>query len=247
MKIFTGWRSKPQDLRDSKNEIETTYYNFRNWNNDIGHKYQFVMNKSPLKNPFALTVKLVGKRVSDIHIDFLWFRLFYTFIDCEGRQYGFSYTDKSLFLYWGYGSGFNMGPDGGFSKIIYMPWDYGSCVESKLIAKNGKWIDSLGWELDSLVKKEESFPYTYTLRSGEVQKRTATVSVSRRVWYWRLFKRLKIGPKIDSTTLDVSFDGEVGERSGSWKGGAIGCSYEIKKGETTEQTVRRMERERLFT
>lgn len=246
MKLLTGWRSKPQNLRDSKYEIETTYYNFRNRNNDIGHRYRFVMNKSPFKNPLALTVEFVGKRVSAIHIDFLWFRLFYNLIDCEGREYGFSYSDKSLVLHWGYGSGFNMGPEGGFSKIIYMPWDFGSCVENKLIAKNGKWIDSLGWELDRLVRKEESFPYTYTLRSGDVQNRTATVSVSRRVWYWRLFKKLKVGPKIDSTTLDVSFDGEVGERSGSWKGGTIGCSYEMKKGETTEQTLRRMEKERLF-
>lgn len=247
MKIFTGWRSKPQNLRDSKHQIENTYYNFRNWNNEIGHKYQFVMNKSPFKNPLALTIKLIGMKVTDVHIDLLWFRLFYSFADYEGRQYGFSFVDKSIFLYWGYGSGFNMGPEGGVCKIIYMPWDYGSCVESKLIAKNGKWIDSIGWDLDYLVIKKESFPYKYTLKSGEVQNRTATVSVTRRVWYWRLFKYLKIGPKIDSTTLDVSFDDEVGEGAGSWKGGTIGCSYQMLKGETPEQTLRRMERERKFT
>ena len=247
MKLFTGWRNKPQNLRDSKYEIENTYYNFRNWNNDVGHRYQFVMNKSPFTNPFAFTVKLVGKNLTNIHIDFLWFRLFYSFTDIEGREYGFSFWERSIHLYWGYGSGFNMGPEGGFSKIFYMPWNYGSCVESKLIAKNGKWIDSIGWDLDKLVVKEECFPYSYTLESGEVQKRTATVSVSRRVWYWNVFKKLKIGPKIDSTTLDVSFDGEVGERTGSWKGGTIGCSYEMLKGESTEQTLRRMEKERKFT
>lgn len=247
MKLFTGWRSQPQNLRDSKYEIENTYYNFRNWNDKIGHKYQFVMNKSPFKNPLALTVKLIGKRPTELHVDFLWFRLFYSFLDCEGREYGFSYNDKSLFSYWGYGSGFNMGPEGGFCKIIYMPWNYGSCVESKIIAKNGKWIDSLGWELNDLIIKKESFPYSYTLRSGEVQNRTATVSVSRQVWYWRIFRRLKIGPKIDTTTIDVSFDGEVGESTGSWKGGTIGCSFEMKKGESVEVALRRMERERKFT
>lgn len=246
MKLFTGWRDKPQNLRSSKHEIENTYYNFRNWNNDAGHSYHFVMNKNPFKNPLSLKLKLIGKNITKIHIDFLWFRLFYSFADIQGWEYGFTSFERSVHLLWRYGSGFNMGPEGGFYKIIYMPWDYGSCVESKLIAKNGKWIDSLGWELDDLVIKKESFPYTYKLSSGEIQNRTATVSVTRRVWYWRIFKKLKIGPKIDTTTLDVSFDGEVGERTGSWKGGTIGCSYEMKSGETTEQTLRRMEKERLF-
>ena len=95
-------------------------------------------------------------------------------------------------------------------------------------------------------EKKESFPYSYTLKSGEIQNRTATVSVTRRIWYWRIFKKLKIGPKIDSTTLDIEFDDEVGEMTGGWKGGAIGCSYEMKPGETTEQTLRRMEKERKF-
>jgi hypothetical protein len=49
-----------------------------------------------------------------------------------------------------------------------------------------------------------------------------------------------------STTLDVKFDDEVGERSGSWKGGTIGCSYEMLPNETPEQTLRRMEKEREF-
>lgn len=46
--------------------------------------------------------------------------------------------------------------------------------------------------------------------------------------------------------IDVDFDGEVGERTGSWKGGTVGCSYESRPGETPVQTLRRMERERRF-
>lgn len=246
MKLFTGWSHRPQNLRDSKYEIENTYYNFRNWNNDIGHRYQFVMNKNIFQNPLDFTIKMVGKKITDIHIDFLWFRLFYSFIDIEGREYGFSFYDKTLFIYWGYGSGFNMGPEGGFIKIFHMPWDYGSCVTHQILAKNNKMIESIDWDLDKLVIKKEDFTYTYILKSGEVQNRIATVSVSRRVWYWRLFRRLKIGPKIDATSIDVSFDDEVGERSGSWKGGTVGCSYQMKDGETTEQALRRMEKERKF-
>ena len=36
-------------------------------------------------------------------------------------------------------------------------------------------------------------------------------------------------------------DGEVGEQSGSWKGGVIGTGYTMKRGETAEMTLRRME------
>lgn len=46
--------------------------------------------------------------------------------------------------------------------------------------------------------------------------------------------------------IDVQFDGEVGERSGSWKGGTVGCSYDKLPTEGIEQCLRRMEKEREF-
>lgn len=245
--LFTGWRSHPQNLRDSEYEIERTFYNFRNWNRSNGHSYQFVWEKNPFHHPITFELNFSRKRLVKIHLDFLGFRLFYNFADIEGRAYGFSFYDSSnaLVIHWGYGSGFNIGPEGGFSKWIRMPWDYEHKV-TRIIAKNGKWIDSLGWELDKLVIKKEEFPYTYTLKSGEIQNRTAKVSVNRMVWLWRMFHKFNIGPKIDRTSIDVEFSDEVGERTGSWKGGTTGCSYEMKKGETPEQALRRMELERKF-
>jgi hypothetical protein len=44
----------------------------------------------------------------------------------------------------------------------------------------------------------------------------------------------------------VEFDREVGERSGTWKGGCIGCGYKMLPGETIAQAIRRMEAERVF-
>lgn len=245
-KFFIGWRHR-QDLRDSDSEIKRTFYNFRNWNRLNGHSYQFVWMRNPLANPFAFELEFGRKSLIGFQIDFLGLRLFYHFKDAVGREYGIKYYSegRSIILHWGYGSGFNMGPEGGFSKFIYMPWDY-LHKSKRIIAKNGKWINSIDWDLDRLVIKTETFPYTYVRRSGEIQNRTATVSVNRMIWYWRIFHRWGIGPKIDKTCIDVEFDGEVGERTGSWKGGTIGCSYEMKKGETPEQTLRRMERERKF-
>lgn len=87
----------------------------------------------------------------------------------------------------------------------------------------------------------EAHPYTYLLKSGNVQHRTATVSkrrhVLRRRWGW--WKWIK-------ESIDVEFSDEVGERTGSWKGGTIGCGYDLRPGETLLECLRRMERERSF-
>jgi hypothetical protein len=85
--------------------------------------------------------------------------------------------------------------------------------------------------------------FTYVLRSGEVQRRIATYHVDRMVW------RRKWAPflTMTRTCIWVEFDGEVGERSGSWKGGTTGCGYELKPGETPLACLRRMECERKFT
>jgi len=87
-------------------------------------------------------------------------------------------------------------------------------------------------------------PYTYRLESGEIQNRWATISRRRHIlgrkWVpkW-LYAR-------EAQSIDIEFSDEVGERSGSWKGGTIGCSYKLREGETPEECLRRMEEERKF-
>jgi hypothetical protein len=52
--------------------------------------------------------------------------------------------------------------------------------------------------------------------------------------------------KEDYIVTDKKITGEVGERTGSYKGGTLGCSHKMLKGETPLQTLRRMEKERKF-
>ena len=52
--------------------------------------------------------------------------------------------------------------------------------------------------------------------------------------------------KIVKRYIEIEFDGEVGKGKGSWKGGCIGCSYELLPNETSEECIRRMENERSF-
>jgi hypothetical protein len=90
----------------------------------------------------------------------------------------------------------------------------------------------------------ETYDYTYTLKSGKLQHRKATVYVSRMTWRMLWYPILPF--KKVSTSIDVTFNDEVGDRAGSWKGGCIGCGYEMLRGETPLETLRRMESERKF-
>lgn len=117
------------------------------------------------------------------------------------------------------------------------PWtDFTVAYESQL--PDGSWRSVF----DSSAKPyTETHPYTYRLKSGLIQKRDATVSkrriILRRRWGW--WKWVK-------ESIDVNFSDEVGERTGSWKGGTIGCGYDLKSGETLLGALRRMEAERKF-
>ena len=126
-------------------------------------------------------------------------------------------------------------------KQFDWPWDLHTLAYEQHL-QDGAWVDV--FERDADVYKEQH-PYTYTLRSGEVQQRTATVSKRRHVLCRRAFKRLG-WPRWIKESINVEFDDEVGERTGSWKGGTIGCGYDLRPGETMLDSLRRMERTRTF-
>ena len=86
------------------------------------------------------------------------------------------------------------------------------------------------------------YPYTYKLKNGTVQERWATCTIERRKWHRKWFPFLTK----ESTVIDIEFSDEVGERSGSWKGGTVGCTYELKPDETVYECLKRMESERNF-
>ena len=121
-----------------------------------------------------------------------------------------------------------------------LDWDMNTVLKEGAGKRDwNQWFtNSQAWIKDNA----KTYDYTYILKNGTVQNRKATCHIERRTWSVRWAPWLK---KV-STTLDVNFNDEVGERSGTWKGGTIGCSYEMLPNETPEQTLRRMEKERKF-
>lgn len=160
----------------------------------------------------------LGFGLVTVAFSFPWANVVPDEYQCSGPQYGFIFFGDGLHLHWGKARGRQDDP----SKIIQMPW---------------------GWRhrKHEILSEPETHPYRYVLNRGDVQDRTATIKVERRTWTrpWLPWRRV-------STYIDVEFNGEIGERSGSWKGGCIGCSYDMLPGESALETLRRMERERKF-
>ncbi len=155
----------------------------------------------------------------------------------EWQQFGFSLCDDAVHFHWNERI-----------KIWNLPWFSSVHQRHEVRRADGSWVPFVGsWEQGKEPdgREEFTFPYTYRLRSGELQNRNATVYVYRRAWRPKGFTWTGLFEK-QRQCIDVAFDDEVGERSGSWKGGCVGCSYEMLPGETPETTLRRMERERTF-
>jgi hypothetical protein len=104
------------------------------------------------------------------------------------------------------------------------------------------WKDRFAEKEAAQAANSEVHPYTYVRRNGEVQNRTATCYIDRMTWtrkWFPFFKHVK-------TSIWVTFNEEIGEEVGSWKGGTTGCGWELRRGETILQSLRRMEAERFF-
>lgn len=168
--------------------------------------------------------------------------------ECDPPEWGIAYHGKTLFIHRG-GKGNMKG--GGKWWSFYAPWSF-QWVRTSYLRKDGSWEHELKGDKRMLHRSEwdhlwwsEKYPYTYTLKNGTVQNRIATVKVEEREWRWHWFKWSKL-PRRISTTISVDFDDEVGESTGSWKGGTLGCGYELKRSESPLNCLRRMERERIF-
>lgn len=176
--------------------------------------------------------------------------------ECDPPKWGIGYHHQTLWIYIG-GKG-NM--RGGCKWITFnMPWQF-DWVRTSTLLKDNTWYhetrkNRIEWFTASKEKGtrnwlEENkmadvYDYTYILKSGKIQERKATIGVEEREW--RLRGARWFSPiKSISKTISVEFNDEVGERTGSWKGGCIGCSYELLSNETPLECLRRMEKERKF-
>lgn len=160
------------------------------------------------------------------------------------EAWGFSSLDGHVHLSWG-----------DSTKIVAMPWADWVHVSCTVRRGDGSYVPFVGsWEEKQPHRPDgkepdgrhrETHAYHYMLRSGDVQHVNATISVERREWRLRWLRWTTLFAKVRHS-IDVQFSDEVGERSGSWKGGTIGCGYDLRPNETPRECLMRMMRDRKF-
>lgn len=160
----------------------------------------------------------LGFGLITICFSFPWSRTVPDEGQCSGPTYGFNFFGDGLHLHWGKQIGKRNDP----FTIIAMPWQWRQ-------------------RQHNILTKPEFHSYQYRLKSGEVQDVVAEINIET-----RMYVRPWIPYKKTWKYIDIEFSEEVGERRGSWKGGCLGCSYEMLPGENALQTLRRMEAERKF-
>lgn len=180
---------------------------------------------------------------SGFRLDFFGFLIplffldpWYRFPEDMVERWGFYFIDRMIAFSWG-----------GKTRHFSLPWDF-KHMKTEVLRPDGTWVPkvySYERHKEPDGRWTETYPYTYRLKNGEIQERQATVYVDRMEWRWRCCTWLPWLALVRKS-IEVEFDQEVGERTGSWKGGTVGCSYEMRPGETPNQTLRRMEREREF-
>lgn len=201
------------------------------------------------KRGWSLQLCLFDERRFSLHVHLFWVQVYISLPFLKR----WAHEPKEIMESWGLSY---TGPDcgglhltwGTHYKIVAMPWHDWVHMSHEVRRADGSWTPFVGsWERDKEPdnRHTETYPYRYLLRSGEKQEVLATIFVERRTWRLRLLKWTR-ALQHTRHAIDVSFSDEVGEGHGSWKGGTIGCGYDLRPDETPYECLRRMERERKF-
>lgn len=169
---------------------------------------------------------------------------------CDAPRYGIQIYANTVWIHLGRTTNLSGMCD---SKCVYwdipfLTWEF----NKHFIWFKNKWIEKPRESLlNSTNIEKEIFEtnFTYRLNNGNVQSEIATIYLEKRTYCRKWFPFLKK----EYISLNISFSGEIGERSGTWKGGVVGCSYDLKnfdpKGDVAKQVfdaLAKMEKERKF-
>lgn len=155
--------------------------------------------------------------------------------------YGFSFTDIGLHLHWGKRT-----------KVLWYPWSWEFYKRWELVSGGSYaagrefWIEVPRRMNHGELATKHQYVYTYNRKNGDVQKVVATYYVGSMEHRWRWLQWLPF-PRRVSKFISVDFSNEVGEGTGSYKGGVLGCGYDMLPGESALECLQRMERERKFS
>lgn len=186
---------------------------------------------------------------------FPWKSKRFPYGDCDAPEWGIAIHNNTFWVY----KGGNGNLDGGTKywswDLPFFTWEHvrhevvcnfgdseDDClmlVPYESLIQHGKNYEPL--EKNCLVRK---FRYDFC-DSYDDTVVPCTFWVEEREWrpkwltWTGLFKKVR-------RYIEIVFDDEVGKEKGSWKGGCVGCSYDLKPGESPIDCIKRMETERKF-
>ena len=161
------------------------------------------------------------------------------------KNYGFTIYDNTLFLYYGIQPGCRISNDRKNSDhtfVWFFPWTQTRHIRHDLYYPDGTFFANVENEKtlnsdwfkrsEELTRAVPKIRFQFCDFDGEVIE--AECYISEREWHHGIgwFKWLSLFRKpIISRCLEISFNKEVGYEKGSWKGGAVGHSIELRPNE----------------
>lgn len=205
-------------------------------------KFSFRMKLPRILQPLAIrkhagwgesTVKRMGRD---------WYETTYP------RHYGFSYSDGFLIVYYGYQRHDGEKSQSWCKHLPWMQWRHVRLsyydTEGNLWweQKKGKGIKGMDQFLDQFDAKKTVPAARFIIKDYDGVEVLATTIIEEHEWLkgegW--FKWLSWFVKaMTKRSLDITFSAETGTEKGSWKGGTVGTSIRMHKGDTPEIAMRR--------
>lgn len=188
---------------------------------------------------------------------FPWKSKRFPYGDCDAPGWGIAIHNSSLWIYKGGDGNGNGGSKWWTWNIPFFTKEH---VRHDVVCNLANWDEPEDLRLisyDHLTRKQDGkyipleqnelvrkYHYDYTDKyDGTVIP--CTFWVEEREWrpkwltWTGLFKDVH-------RYIEIEFSAEVGRRKGSWKGGCLGCGYDLLPGETPMECIQRMEKERDF-
>lgn len=159
----------------------------------------------------------------------------------EYASYGISYINDTIAIYYGLDKHNNIKV-----KYIKMPWALIYIKTSILLKDELSWIDENQIGTNDKDKiYSNNYPFTYTLKSGEIQNVIATISINKIERRYLIFKWTKLFA-VENRVMHYCFSEFVGQHKCSYIKGTIGGNIEMLENETILECLDRMKTEKIF-
>jgi hypothetical protein len=166
--------------------------------------------------------------------------------ECDAPKWGIAIHNKTLWIYRGGNGNMNGGNKWWTWDIPFITRNW---VRTSILLKDDTWEHETwgrgkDFYNDEWKSKQKSWNYDF-IDSYDNTIVPTTIYVEEREWRpkWLTWTSLFAEKR---RTIDVHFSKEVGKRKGSWKGGTVGCGYDLLPNERPLDCLKRMEKERTF-